>query len=331
MNDPNPVVVDPAPDPLPAPALRLAEAYPACFDWEHPRPLKINIHQDLMAAGHDRIAVKRALGRYCQTDRYRRALQTDAPRIDLQGQPAGAVTEREAAYARSLVEARATTRAALPPNATPLPKESLVPAHLILTVKFSELPQPLPVQDGIKIGVQTGEGIVTAILPAKVWRTLERATQTYPQWVAALSGALERFADGEIALKHPAVQVFEKKAKPAAASEEKASEPNGPDVKAPEGKGPELKAPDVKASAVKRPEMKASDPKAPNSKAPDPKAPAVKASAVKAPDPKAPDGQAAKLPSTAETPKGAAAPAAARPSPTHIRATISLKGRAAPQ
>jgi hypothetical protein len=35
MNDPNPVVVDPAPDPLPAPALRLAEAYPACFDWEH--------------------------------------------------------------------------------------------------------------------------------------------------------------------------------------------------------------------------------------------------------------------------------------------------------
>ena len=177
-----------------------------------------------MAVGHDRIAVKRALGRYCKVDRYWKALQTDVPRIDLQGQPAGAVTEREAAYARSLVEARATTRAALPPNATPLPKESLVPAHLILTVKFSELPQPLPVQDGIKIGVQTGEGIVTAILPPKVWRTLERATQTYPQWVAALSGALERFADGEIALKHPTVQVFEKKAKPAAAPESKAPE-----------------------------------------------------------------------------------------------------------
>ena len=313
MTEPHPVTTDPAPNPALPP---LAELYPACFDWEHPRPLKINIHQDLMAAGHDRLAVKRALGRYCKVDRYWRALQTDAPRIDLQGQPAGAVTEREAAYARSLVEARATARAALPPNATPLPKESLVPAHLILTVKFSELPQPLPVQDGIKIGVQTGEGIVTAILPPKVWRTLERATQTYPQWVAALSGALERFADGEIALKHPAVQVFEKKAKPAAAPEEK---------------GPEPKAPAMTASDPKAPEPKAPALKAPEPKAPDPKAPAVKASAVKAPAPKAPDGQAAKPPVTAETPKGAAAPHAARPSPTHIRATISLKGRAAPQ
>ena len=314
MPDPTPAVVDA--EPASAPALRLAEAYPACFDWENPRPLKINIHQDLMAAGHDRLAVKRALGRYCKVDRYWRALQTDAPRIDLQGQPAGAVTEREAADARSRIEARATARAALPPNATPLPKESLVPAHLILTVKFSELPQPLPVQDGIKIGVQTGEGIVTAILPPKVWRTLERATQDYPQWVAALSGTLERFADGEIALKHPAVQVFEKKAKPAAAPEEK---------------GPEPKAPAMTASEPKAPAPKAPALKAPEPKTPDPKAPTVKAAAVKMPDPKAPDGQAAKLPVAAETPKGAAAPPAARPSPTHLRATISLKGRAAPQ
>ena len=90
----NQTLTDPFSTPEP---LALAEAYPACFDWEHPRPLKINIHQDLMAAGHDRIAVKRALGRYCKVDRYWRALQPDAPRIDLQGQPAGAATEREAA------------------------------------------------------------------------------------------------------------------------------------------------------------------------------------------------------------------------------------------
>ena len=114
-----------------------------------------------------------------------------------------------------------------------------MPGHLELTVKFSELTQPLQVQDGFKIGIQTGEGIVTAILPPKVWRTLERAAQTYPQWVAALSGSLERIADGEIALKHPALQVFEKKAKPAAVPEGKAPEPNGPEVKAPEGKGPD--------------------------------------------------------------------------------------------
>ena len=186
-----------------------------------------------------------------------------------------------------------------------------MPGRLELTVKFSELPRPLHVQDGLKIGIQTGEGIVTAILPPKVWRTLEQAAQTYPQWVAALSGSLDHFAEGEIALKHPALQVFEKKAKPAAVPDAKASEPNGPemtasDTKAPEPKAPEVKPPDAKASEGKAPE-------------------------VKAPAPKAPDGQAAKPPVAAETPKGAAAPHAARPSPTHLRATISLKGRAAPK
>ena len=269
MSDPNPALPAP-PNP---PTLPLPELFPACFDWRRPQPLKLNIHQDLMAAGHDRIVVKRALGRYCKADRYRRALQTDAPRIDLQGQPAGAVTEREAAYARSLVEARATPRAALPPNATPLPEEHLVPGHLELTVKFSELPQPLPVHDGLKVGVQTGEGIVTAILPAKVWRTLERAAQTYPHWVAALSGSLDRFADGEIALKHPALQVFEKKARPKAAAEGKGPEPNGPaaevpEPKASESKAPKPKAPEVNASAVKKPKGKASGVKAPDRSTP---------------------------------------------------------------
>jgi hypothetical protein len=317
MSDPNPVVVDPAPDPMPAPALRLAEAYPACFDWEHPRPLKIDIHQDLMAAGHDRIAVKRALGRYCQADRYRKALRVGAPRIDWQGQPAGAVTEREAAHARSRVEPRAAARAALPPNATPLPKEHLVPGRLELTVKFSELPRSLAVRDGLKVGLQTGEGTVTAILPAKVWRKLEQAAQDYPQWVAALSGSLERFADGEIALKHPALQVFEKKARPEAAAEGKGPEPNGPAVEAPDAKASAPKAPDSNGPAVEAPELKASEPNAsevnasavkkPEGKASAGKKPEEKASAVKAPDRKTP-----------------AAPAPAPPYPQ-----LSLKGRGA--
>ena len=68
--------------------------------------------------------------------------------------------------------------------------------RLELTVKFLELPVPLQVQDSLKIGVQTGEGIVTAILPPKVWRTREQAAQTYPQWVAALSGSLSASRTG---------------------------------------------------------------------------------------------------------------------------------------
>lgn len=116
MTDPTPVV-DAEPAPMPAPAsapLRLAERYPACFDWENPRPLKINIHQDWMVAGHDRIAVQRVLGRYGKADRYRRTLQAGATRIDWQGQPVGVVTEPEAAHARN-----ALTRPAPPPPARP--------------------------------------------------------------------------------------------------------------------------------------------------------------------------------------------------------------------
>ncbi len=85
MTDPNPAAVDPVaagPDPTaapdPAPALPpLAEAYPACFDWERPRPLKLGIHKDLLAAGFGGAGVKpaeirRALGRYCNRPRYRK-------------------------------------------------------------------------------------------------------------------------------------------------------------------------------------------------------------------------------------------------------------------
>ena len=222
MSDPNPVVVDPAPELLP-----LAKLYPACFDWENPRPLKIDIHKPMIRAGHDREAVKRALAAYCTAPRYRETLRAGASRIDLQGQPAGVVTEKEAAHARLVSTPRAeriaAAREALPPNATPIPKEQLVPGRLELTVKFSDLPQPLRVQDGLKIGVQTGMGIVTALLPVQVWRTLERAAQDYPRWGAVLSGALDRFADGEIALKHPTLRVFEKKAR--AAAEAKTPDP----------------------------------------------------------------------------------------------------------
>ena len=256
MTDPNPVVAEPTPAPAPVTVLpALIEAYPACFDWEQPRPLKIGIHQDLVVAGFEKTAIKRALGRYCNRPLYRRALQAGAVRMDLQGQASGVVAENEVRTAPRQPRRNPSSPAkvALLANATPIPKEQLVPGRLELIVKFSDLPQPLPVQDGLKIGVQTGEGIVTAILPAKVWRTLERAAKDYPHWVAALSGSLDRFADGEIALKHPAVQVFEKKARPEAepaatsTSTSTSTSTPAPTPKLPEAKAAEAKAPAVSA------------------------------------------------------------------------------------
>ena len=76
-------------------------------------------------------------------------------RVDLQGQPAGVVTAAEVEAARAAFAAgkarqagapgsprpcgvAAAAQDALPPPATPLPKEHLVPGRLELTVKFSE-------------------------------------------------------------------------------------------------------------------------------------------------------------------------------------------------
>jgi hypothetical protein len=80
-------------------------------------------------------------------------------------------------------------------------------------VKFSELPQPLRVQDGFKIGIQTEAGVVTAILPPALWRKLEQTTRQYPRWLAILSGTPKHLTGEDITLKHPTVQVFEKPAK----------------------------------------------------------------------------------------------------------------------
>ena len=188
------------------------ELYPACFDWEQPKPLKIGIHRDLVAAGRERAAVQRALARYCHRPLYRRALRAGAARIDLHGQPAGVVTEQEVRQARRAATPHAGPVAAcesLPPDATPILKEQLAPGRLDLVAKFSELPASHPVPGGIRIAIPTGAGTVTAILPAKAWRKLEQAAKDYSSWAAALSGSLAQLAEGQIILQHPAVQVFE--------------------------------------------------------------------------------------------------------------------------
>lgn len=227
-------MTEPTQAPPPAPErLFLAEAYPACFDWEHPRPLKIGVHKDLVDAGHPLKLVKRALAAYCTRFRYRKALRVGAVRVDLHGQPAGAVTEEDIERARTAT-APGRGKAAkpeLPPDATPIPEENLVPGKLELTAKFSELPKPLPVQGGMKIGIQTGEGTVVAILPPKAWKKLEKAATDWPGWVCALTGKMGKAEGGTVTLESPALQVFEKKAKPEAAPE--ATGPTPPDAKTP--------------------------------------------------------------------------------------------------
>ncbi|MCP5134144.1 MAG: hypothetical protein H6976_11280 [Gammaproteobacteria bacterium] len=131
-----------------------------------------------------------------------------------------------------------------------------MPGRIELTVKFSEWPSPLQVQGGMKIGIQTDAGIVTAILPLKTWRKLEQKTQGSTAWVVTLNGSLERFTNGEIVLKHPAVQFFEKKIKPEAeapadtsAEKPKAPAASGPIAKTAQESSPASKTPDAPAAS----------------------------------------------------------------------------------
>ena len=205
--------------------LELHALYPACFDWKQPRPLKIGIREDLLAAGHDPKSVHKALLKYCAVRRYLHATQTGVPRVNLQGQQAGVVTESEAAIAKAKLSGtyiwrKNSTKTPELPIDAPLSEDNIVTGRLELTLKFSDLPKPMPVKSGMKIGIQTDSALVVATLPPKAWKKLEKAQAEWPQWVAALTGKLgtRAGADGEavVVLEQPALQVFEKKEKAAA-------------------------------------------------------------------------------------------------------------------
>jgi sRNA-binding protein len=81
-------------------ALRmLIERFPDCFSWNDHRPLKIGIHKNLEARGVDPRLGRLGVSRYCRHLAYQHALVEGAARIDLDGQPAGVVTHKEAAFA----------------------------------------------------------------------------------------------------------------------------------------------------------------------------------------------------------------------------------------
>ncbi|MBV5311154.1 ProQ/FINO family protein [Chromatium okenii] len=213
--------------------LDLVALYPACFDLSKPRPLKIRIYQDLREAGHTARAVNGAMYVYCNRRAYLRAMEAGAVRIDLQGQPAGEVTEVEAAAARekwtqlNLARLRKPKRPkkikkpkepkpVLPVDA-PLTAENIVSGRLQLTVKFDYLPKPVVVKTGMKIGIQTERALVVTTLKTKTWKKLQKAKTEWSQWIASMTGKLgaQVNSDGGIIvmLEDVVLQVFEKKVK----------------------------------------------------------------------------------------------------------------------
>jgi sRNA-binding protein len=82
---------------------RLCQAFPACFDRQAPKPLKIGLGEALLAlagvhpalADLSRTQLRRALKVYTGAPAYRKAVARGGPRYDLAGQAVGEVTPEQ--------------------------------------------------------------------------------------------------------------------------------------------------------------------------------------------------------------------------------------------
>lgn len=209
----------------------LSQRWPAIFNIDAPRPLKIGIHEDLLQAGLAQQDLKRALAHYCHTRRYRRTLVEGATRIDLDGRPAGVVT-REQAIAdlapdagRPRGGARQAPRAPRPPpQPMTLSEAQCVKGRLELTLKFSELPKAIPGERDLTFGVDCEGTLIQVSVRPRLWNRLLQAAREYPQWVATVTGKMGPPTARGFVLLEPGLQVFEKKAK----ADADAAEPAGP-------------------------------------------------------------------------------------------------------
>ena len=84
----------------------LCDSFPQTFSrsGQHPRPLKVGVYADALAALGGAIPardLKSALRAYASRASYLHALTAGAPRVGIDGEPAGAVTPDEEAVAKA--------------------------------------------------------------------------------------------------------------------------------------------------------------------------------------------------------------------------------------
>lgn len=90
-----------------------------------------------------------------------------------------------------------------------------VTGKLEVTIKTSEFPADVKtIENGWKsFEVDCDGRLVSISVKPKIWKKLEDAQATYPQWVAAIAGKIGEATDSGFVLLEPNIQVFEKKAK----------------------------------------------------------------------------------------------------------------------
>ncbi|WP_245951938.1 ProQ/FINO family protein [Mesorhizobium loti] len=109
----------------------LSAKWPAAFNPKAPRPLKIGIHHDIrvLDGGLSDDELRRALLAYTKMAKYLARLDAGAARVNLDGKPAGVVSDADAATAKALLCARKdkqkgkqTPEPRVEPQAPPKPK-----------------------------------------------------------------------------------------------------------------------------------------------------------------------------------------------------------------
>ncbi|WP_018236930.1 ProQ/FINO family protein [Ensifer sp. BR816] len=86
----------------------LSEKWPNAFNAKLPKPLKIGIRQDIRALDGELSdeELGRALRAYTRTDKYLANMRAGAARVDLNGNPAGEVSEGDATTAQAWLRVR---------------------------------------------------------------------------------------------------------------------------------------------------------------------------------------------------------------------------------
>jgi hypothetical protein len=93
------------------------------------------------------------------------------------------------------------------------------PGKLELTIKITDMPADVTTdKNGWKAFALDCDGVrVTVSVRPKMWTKLEQAAASWPLWVASITGKMGKRTTEGFTLEEPAIQVFERKAKPAPA------------------------------------------------------------------------------------------------------------------
>lgn len=90
-----------------------------------------------------------------------------------------------------------------------------VTGKMEITIKINQFPDDVKIAENgwQQFVLQCGDQEVSVTLRPKNFNKMKKATESYPEWVAAISGSMGGRTSTGFVLENPNVQVFERKPK----------------------------------------------------------------------------------------------------------------------